>query len=31
MGAAFDPTGDTSSEDRGGSSLAATVATLRRR
>jgi hypothetical protein len=26
MGAAFDPTGDTSSEDRGGSSLAATLA-----
>jgi hypothetical protein len=27
MGAAFDPTGDTSSEDQGGSSLAATLAT----
>ena len=27
MGAAFDPNGDTSSEDRGGSSLAATLAT----
>src|SRR6202161_2573758 len=27
MGAAFDPTGDTSSEDRGGSSLAAMLAT----
>jgi hypothetical protein len=27
MGAAYDPTGDTSSEDRGGSSLAATLAT----
>jgi len=27
MGAAFDPTGDTSSEDRGGSSLAALLAT----
>jgi hypothetical protein len=26
MGAAYDPTGDTSSEDRGGSSLAATLA-----
>jgi hypothetical protein len=26
MGAAFDPTGDTSSQDRGGSSLAATLA-----
>ncbi len=27
MGAAYDPTGDTSSEDQGGSSLAATLAT----
>ena len=27
MGAGYDPTGDTSSEDRGGSSLAATLAT----
>ena len=27
MGAAYDPSGDTSSEDRGGSSLAATLAT----
>ena len=31
MGAAYDPTGDTSSEDRGGSSLAATLATSTRR
>jgi hypothetical protein len=30
MGAAFDPTGDTSSEDRGGSSLAAMLATSSR-
>jgi hypothetical protein len=30
MGAAYDPTGDTSSEDRGGSSLAATLATSTR-
>ena len=30
MGAAFDPTGDTSSEDRGGSSLAAMLATSAR-
>jgi hypothetical protein len=30
MGAAYDPTGDTSSEDRGGSSLAATLATSAR-
>ena len=30
MGAAFDPTGDTSSADRGGSSLAATLATSTR-
>jgi len=30
MGAAFDPTGDTSSEDRGGSSLAALLATSAR-
>ncbi len=30
MGAAFDPTGDTSSEDRGGASLAATLATSTR-
>ena len=30
MGAAYDPTGDTSSEDRGGSSLAATLAVTAR-